>query len=738
MKKILSACLLACALSGAANAATIWQEDFNSYADGTTNGPAGKWIVDTSACTLDGDDHFDVQSQRMEGNDLDEEAVWMSELIPITNLVNVSIFIDIFDDAGGLEDSDYIRLYYKLDGGQETLLGTNGSNTNDFPPLTASQTNLTGNTLEVVVRMKNNATTEFISFDNIKITDASNTAPELAPISNKTVFVSGTLSFSVTATDVDNNPITLSASNLPVGAVFNSVTQAGSVTNTFAWSNISPAGVYTSTFYAADGSTNDSEMIVITVENRARIEGRFYGWDSDMIVKLDNGQFWKNIDGAGDEEDPALRNPYITVVDWLQTGTWLMSVDDGGQDQEVARIEIAEATLTNTFGGLDYENIYQLSDGTTWEQIGFETAPSETGTITVWRWTENGETLLRFLNRIDEVVGTCTAEATITPTNSTVVSAIDGTFYGWKSSRIFALENGQFWQQIDLDGSAENLLHPEVTISNWLESGIWLMSVEGAATPPSSVQVQRLTNVFHTAISGTFHGFMKGRIFKLANGSWWRQPFVESTSSVLSNPDVFLWDESGINYLEIPEAGKTIVVEELAVYLVSTITNTFTGLRYGNLYRLDGGGDWIQVSFETANTNLVDPEIMLWAEAGRTNILVRDTDDKTIGTCTVVDPDADNDGDQISNAAEIVAGTDLLDAQSVFEVSKTSRDGTGHYILHWKAIEDRIYAIDWTPSLTESFQPLETDILWPQNSWTDTVHSVEIKGFYRINVRLAD
>jgi len=118
--------------------------------------------------------------------------------------------------------------------------------------------------------------------------------------------------------------------------------------------------------------------------------------------------------------------------------------------------------------------------------------------------------------------------------------------------------------------------------------------------------------------------------------------------------------------------------------------------------------------------------------------LVRGEQDVAIGTCIVADPSADTDGDMMSNAAEIIAGSDALDAQSKFEVTETTHDGAGRYVLHWDAVEDRVYTIDWTPVLTESFQTLETNVVWPQNNWTDTVHTVETKGFYRIGVRLAD
>ena len=190
----------------------------------------------------------------------------------------------------------------------------------------------------------------------------------------------------------------------------------------------------------------------------------------------------------------------------------------------------------------------------------------------------------------------------------------------------------------------------------------------------------------------------------MQDGSWWRQTSLDTSTSTRSNPEVLIWDDNGTDVLEMPDEGRAVDAEELAVHLESTITNAFVGLHYGNLYRLDGGGDWIQVSFETANTNLVDPEVMLWIEDSETHMVVRGDLDVTIGTCVIADPEADTDGDQISNAAEIVAGTDLLDAQSKFEVTETTRDGTGHYILHWEAVEDRVYTIDWTPTLTEPFQ----------------------------------
>jgi hypothetical protein len=47
-----------------------------------------------------------------------------------------------------------------------------------------------------------------------------------------------------------------------------------------------------------------------------------------------------------------------------------------------------------------------------------------------------------------------------------------------------------------------------------------------------------------------------------------------------------------------------------------------------------------------------------------------------------------------------------------------------------------VYSVYWTTNLLGGFQPLETNLVWPQNSWTDTVHSAEDGGFYRVKVQL--
>jgi hypothetical protein len=93
-----------------------------------------------------------------------------------------------------------------------------------------------------------------------------NRAPVLAAIGNKSVAENAALTFTVTASDPDSDPVTLSASNLPSGASFNTST------GVFSWTpNYSQSETYSGVrFTASDGTLTDFEDITITVSNLNR------------------------------------------------------------------------------------------------------------------------------------------------------------------------------------------------------------------------------------------------------------------------------------------------------------------------------------------------------------------------------------------------------------------------------------------------------------------------------------
>lgn len=91
----------------------------------------------------------------------------------------------------------------------------------------------------------------------------ANGTPTLTPVNAITVAENGGVNFTVVASDPDGDPLTLQASNLPAGATFN----AGS--GVFNWVSASPAGTYSVSFTASDGSVTSAPLVVTITVTRS-------------------------------------------------------------------------------------------------------------------------------------------------------------------------------------------------------------------------------------------------------------------------------------------------------------------------------------------------------------------------------------------------------------------------------------------------------------------------------------
>ncbi|MEZ5019744.1 MAG: hypothetical protein R2756_06425 [Bacteroidales bacterium] len=139
----------------------VWQETFSESPQYATSGTG--WT--TSGITPDSDTYFMVESGRIVGRDLDGQAVWTSDPITITSVspVNISVYLQ---EGGSLENDDYIRVYYSINGGAETLFPVNGNNNNDFGTRTATATNISGisrgSSYDAIMMHRMNTTTDNI------------------------------------------------------------------------------------------------------------------------------------------------------------------------------------------------------------------------------------------------------------------------------------------------------------------------------------------------------------------------------------------------------------------------------------------------------------------------------------------------------------------------------------------------------------------------------------------------
>jgi hypothetical protein len=101
-------------------------------------------------------------------------------------------------------------------------------------------------------------------------------------------------------------------------------------------------------------------------------------------------------------------------------------------------------------------------------------------------------------------------------------------------------------------------------------------------------------------------------------------------------------------------------------------------------------------------------------------------------------PGQDDDADGYNNYDEYISGSDPLIRESVFriEASSLSETGTTYRVLRWPSIPGRVYSVYWSSNLMNGFQVLKDNAPWVENVFTDAVHRVGDKGFYRIKVHL--
>ena len=155
-------------ITGSALSGTLWYEGFENLSNGTTvdNGTSAWSLSNSGSCT--GSRIVEVVDNRFRARNTGCEIVFETQVIDITSVSDVRVTVDLFAD-GPMENADYLQVYYVLDGGAETPLN-NGLHVNNFNNAIASINNLNGNTLKIVIRVRNSANNETYHWDNIHVT----------------------------------------------------------------------------------------------------------------------------------------------------------------------------------------------------------------------------------------------------------------------------------------------------------------------------------------------------------------------------------------------------------------------------------------------------------------------------------------------------------------------------------------------------------------------------------------
>jgi len=180
-----------------------------------------------------------------------------------------------------------------------------------------------------------------------------NSAPVMANIGNKNIIKGQNLTFTVSATDIDGDPLTYSASNLPAESTFDSATA------TFVWIP-TQSGVFQNVhFEVSDGMAVDSKNITITVNNITEIniteivvmpsiKTITFGQDFMLNVSIDP----KGIGIAGAQLNIAFNKSVIRINDITEGNLF---------KQDGASTLFNSGVINNTTGTV--ENIYSAITG---------------------------------------------------------------------------------------------------------------------------------------------------------------------------------------------------------------------------------------------------------------------------------------------------------------------------------------------------------------------------------------
>lgn len=134
---------------------------------------------------------------------------------------------------------------------------------------------------------------------------------------------------------------------------------------------------------------------------------------------------------------------------------------------------------------------------------------------------------------------------------------IDGEFNGWEGETVVKLSDGTYWIQSEYHYDYCYVYCPKVTL--YKKYGTIKMFVEGCGR--KAVAVEQLTNVIESKIDGEFDGFNFGTIFKLMNGTVWKQTDYKYWYKYAYNPRCIVFYHYG---WKLSVFNKTVRAEKVS------------------------------------------------------------------------------------------------------------------------------------------------------------------------------
>ena len=115
-----------------------------------------------------------------------------------------------------------------------------------------------------------------------------------------------------------------------------------------------------------------------------------------------------------------------------------------------------------------------------------------------------------------------------------------------------------------------------------------------------------------TAIAGVFSGYRFGAIFRMQDGTFWRQASDHTHLHHAVDPvaEIHALDE-GL-FLKVDGIDAMVLVRQLFDVIVSRINGKFTGWTGRSTYRLTNGQTWQQAKYLTKYVVKYMPEVLIY------------------------------------------------------------------------------------------------------------------------------
>lgn len=235
--------------SGVGAPAVFWLEDF-TFPNGTVSDPGSTpWTATTT-----GTGTYSVQNNEFKTSFSGQsEGVWSTGAINIAGKTSTVLSVDLRSETASssdaFENADYVRVYYKLNNGAETLVYEDiagiGSTTTGTSATTITASIPVGDSVRIVIRTSDSDPTERYFFDNVKLTGISGV--------NAVASAAGSLTCTSTTT-------LLTGSSSSAGATY-SWTGPGGFTSTVQNPTVGAPGIYTLVVTAGGCTASDTALV---------------------------------------------------------------------------------------------------------------------------------------------------------------------------------------------------------------------------------------------------------------------------------------------------------------------------------------------------------------------------------------------------------------------------------------------------------------------------------------------